>query len=133
MKNTSKKIAIGTVFAAAIGYLAGILTAPKSGKETRKDIKDTAEKGIASAEKELKKLYSMLTDVITKAKDQVKKLKGDAKNDLQKAIDVAVDVQQKAREILSAVHEGEPQDKNLQKALAEAQKALANLKTYLKK
>ena len=109
------------------------MTAPKSGKETRKDIKDTAEKGIASAEKELKKLYSMLTDVITKAKDQVKKLKGDAKNDLQKAIDVAVDVQQKAREILSAVHEGEPQDKNLQKALAEAQKALANLKTYLKK
>ncbi|MCA1806602.1 MAG: YtxH domain-containing protein, partial [Actinobacteria bacterium] len=42
MANKSGKFAIGAVFAAAAGYVTGILTAPKSGKETRKDIHDTA-------------------------------------------------------------------------------------------
>ena len=38
------KVFLGTVVAAVAGFAAGILTAPKSGKETRKDIKDEAEK-----------------------------------------------------------------------------------------
>lgn len=133
MKNATKKIAIGTVFAAVAGYLAGILTAPKSGKETRKDIKVTADKSIAATEKTLKKIYSQLSDVTGKAKVQVKKLSGQAKKDLQLAIDVADGARTKAGEILSAVHEGEPQDKNLAKALKESQKAIANLKAYLNK
>jgi len=133
MKKATKKIAIGTVIAAGAGYLAGILTAPKSGKETRKDIKVTTEKGIAAAEKVLKQTYSQLSDASSKAKVQVKKLSGAAKKDLQVAIEFADSAKLKTREILSAVHEGEPQDKNLAKALGESQKALANLKKFLKK
>ena len=133
MKNTTKKVAIGTVIAAGAGYLAGILTAPKSGKETRKDIKVTTEKGIAAAEKVLKKTYSQLSDATSMAKVQVKKLSGTAKKDLQMAIEFADTAKKKAGEILSDVHEGKPQDKNLAKALSESQKAIDNLKTYLKK
>jgi len=58
MNKSTKRLALGTVFAAAVGYLTGILTAPKSGKETRKDIKDAAEHGMAEAEKQLKKLHT---------------------------------------------------------------------------
>lgn len=38
------KFALGAVVAAAAGFVAGILTAPKSGKETRAEIKDSAVK-----------------------------------------------------------------------------------------
>jgi gas vesicle protein len=41
---TKGKFAIGALLGAAAGFVAGILTAPKSGKETREDIKDTAVK-----------------------------------------------------------------------------------------
>ncbi len=133
MKKSTKKIAIGTVVAAGAGYLAGILTAPKSGKETRKDIKINTEKGIAAAEKILKKSYSQLSEASTKAKVQVKKLSGKAKKDLEVAIDFADKAKKKAGEILSDVHEGKTEDKHLQKALDESQKAFENLKAYLKK
>jgi gas vesicle protein len=133
MKKATKNIAIGTVIAAGAGYLAGILTAPKSGKETRKDIKVNTVKTVAATEKVLKKTYSQLSEVSTKAKVQVKKLSGTAKKDLQAAIDFADTAKKKAGEILSDVHEGKPSDKNLKKALEESQKAFDNLKAYLKK
>lgn len=38
------KVALGAVFGAVAGFVSGILLAPKSGKETRKDIKDAAVK-----------------------------------------------------------------------------------------
>ncbi len=43
-KDNGKKIAIGTAIGLAAGYVTGILTAPKSGKETRQDIKKIAPK-----------------------------------------------------------------------------------------
>lgn len=39
----ANKIALGAIIGAAVGVAAGILTAPKSGKETREDIKRKAE------------------------------------------------------------------------------------------
>lgn len=36
------KFALGAIIGAAAGIVAGLLTAPKSGKETRADIKDKA-------------------------------------------------------------------------------------------
>lgn len=45
------KYALGTAVAAGIGYVAGILTAPKSGKETRQNIQDQAIKAKKESEK----------------------------------------------------------------------------------
>lgn len=133
MKSTTKKFAIGAVIAAAAGYIAGILTAPKSGKETRKDIKDAAAQGWAEAEKQLKRLHTELNQVIGEAKTRATQLKGKAAEELDKAMKTAQAAKEKARELLSAVHEGDADDKDLKRAIDEAGKAVTHLKSYLKK
>lgn len=133
MKKNTKRIAVGTVVAAAAGYVAGILTAPKSGKETRKDIKDTTVKGITIAEKELKQLHTELNDLLRKTKDQTDKLSGRAKEEFDSAVEASKQAKEKARVILSAIHEGDADDKDLKKAIGEAKKATEHLKSYLTK
>jgi gas vesicle protein len=133
-KSNAKKWALGAVFAAVAGYLAGILTAPKSGKETREDIKEKAEQGVAEAEKQLKKLHTQMADLIAQGKEKAETLKGAAQKDLQVAIDKAAVVKEKAREMLSTLHEGNTaEDKDLRKAIDEANQAISHLKAYLKK
>lgn len=129
----AKKFAVGTIIAAAAGYVAGILTAPKSGKETRKDIKDATVKGVAEAEKQLKKLHTELTTVINKAKDEATSLRGKAREDIDAAIAKTYAVKEKAREVLSMVHEGKAEDKELKKAIEDATKSVEHLKKYLAK
>lgn len=133
MGKTAKKLAIGTLLAAAAGYVAGILTAPKSGKETRKEIKDATVKSVAEAEKQLKKLHTELNTGINKAKEEATNLKGKAREEMDGAIAKAYAVKEKAREVLSAVHEGGADDKDLKKAIDDATKSVEHLKTYLKK
>src|SRR5690242_13013587 len=88
-RQTMKKVAIGSTVAAAAGYVAGILTAPKSGKETRKDIKNAADKGWAEAEKELKRLHTELDKVIAQAKVQGAKASGKASQELKVLLEKA--------------------------------------------
>lgn len=133
MNKSTKKWALGALLAAAAGYVAGILTAPKSGKETRQDIKNAAEHGMAEAEKQLKKLHTQMNDLLGQAKSKAGNLKGTAQKDLQAAIDRTTAVKEKARNLLSALHEDGADDKDLQKAIDEANKAVEHLKTYLKK
>ena|ERR1044072_344392 len=133
MKNTTKRFALGTLFAAAAGYVAGILTAPKSGRETRKDIKETAEKTISETEKQLKKLHTELSELLIQAKSRGEKLTGKAREEMDVAVKTTHIVKEKAREILSAVHEGDADDKDLKKAVQESQKAIDHLKSFLAK
>lgn len=133
MNKSTKRWAIGAAIAAAAGYVAGILTAPKSGRETRQDIKHAAENGMQEAEKQLKKLHTQLAAGIADAKDRANSLKGTALKDMQAVIDKANGAREKAREMLSALHEGDAQDKDLKKALKDADKALSHLKDYLTK
>ena len=133
MNKSTKRFAIGTLFAAVAGYVAGILTAPKSGKETRQDIKNAAEHGMAEAEKQLKKLHTQMNDLLKEAKTKVATVKGTAQKDLQTAIDKVTAAKEKARQLLSALHEGGAEDKDLKKAIDEANKAIDHLKTYLSK
>lgn len=128
-----KKIAIGSTIAAAAGYVAGVLTAPKSGKQTRKDIKDAADKGVAQAEKDLKKLHTELAKIIAEAKDASEKLNGKTKKDFDGLVEKAKDTKEKAREMLSALHEGDAEDKDLKRAIKDATDAIDHLKDYLKK
>ncbi|HSX46020.1 MAG TPA: YtxH domain-containing protein [Candidatus Saccharimonadia bacterium] len=132
-KQTVKKIALFSTLAAVAGYLAGLLTAPQSGKETRKDIKKTADKGFAEAEKDLKKLNDELGKVITQAKGSGEKLGVKAQKELDSLVEKAKDTKEKAREMISAIHEGDAQDKDLDKAIKDANTALKHLSDYLKK
>lgn len=133
MDKRTKRFAIGTVIAAAAGYVAGILTAPKSGKETRQDIKDTAVRTYSAAEKRLKALHTELSTLLDEAREKAMELKGRAKEDLEKAIVLAKKAKEKARELLSAVHEGDAADEDLHIAIKDATKATDHLKSFLKK
>jgi gas vesicle protein len=133
MSKTTKKIAIGAAIAGVTGYVAGILTAPKSGKETRQDIKDTAVKARNEAEKRLKALHGDLSKLIDEGKKQAANLKDKAKQELDSALEVANISKQKAKEMLSAVREGQADDKDLQKAIDDANTAIKHLSSYLKK
>ncbi|HEY9711853.1 MAG TPA: YtxH domain-containing protein [Chroococcales cyanobacterium] len=131
--SNAKKFAIGTVSAAAVGYVAGILTAPKSGKETRQDIKDTATKGIAEAEKQLKKLHTELNSLIDEARLRSANMNAKARKEVDAALEKAGVAKEKARAVLSAIHEGDAEDEDLNKAVTEVNKAIKHLKTYLSK
>ena len=132
-KDTFKKFAIGTTVAAVAGYVAGILTAPKSGKETRADIKKGAQKGWKEAEKELKTLHTELSKLIDQTKTKAGKVSGKAKEEFDTVVSTAKTSKEKAREVLSALHEGSAEDKDLQKAIKDATKAIDHLRSYLAK
>jgi gas vesicle protein len=130
-QDMAKKFAVGAVFMAALGYVAGILTAPKSGKETRDDIKHKASDTIAAAEKELKKLHTELTDVIDEVSDRITSFRNS--KDVTTALDKGRDAKQKAREVLSTLHDGEANDKDLQRAIKDATAAIEHLRDFLRK
>jgi len=127
------KIVLGTAIAAAAGYVAGILTAPKSGKETRKDIKDKAVETYAAAEKELKKLHTELGDALTQVAAKTKELREKGGRKFDDVVNQSQKAKDKAREMLTSLHEGEAEDKDLKKAIAEATAAISNLRTFLEK
>lgn len=131
MEKNTKRFAIGAAIAAGVGYLAGILTAPKSGQETRKDVKDAASKAKREAEKELKKLHSEITTDINKAKKLALDFSKEHKSDLDKIVSRAVTAKEKARDMLSAIHDGGAEDKDLKAAIKEATEAIDHLKKYL--
>jgi gas vesicle protein len=131
--NTVKRIAIGSTIAAIAGYIAGVLTAPKSGKETRDDIKKTAGESMAQAEKELKRLNTELGKSIDEARIKGDKLSAKARNDLSEAVDRAKDTKEKVREVISAIHEGDAEDIDLKKAVKEGRVALDHLRAFFKK
>lgn len=132
-RRNMKRLAIGSSVAAAAGYVAGVLTAPKSGKDTRADIKNAADKSLARAERQLKKLHTDLDQAIKDATEATKKASAKAQKDIKELVVKAKDAKEKARQVLSAIHEGEADDQDLNKAIKQANTSLKNLRNYLKK
>jgi gas vesicle protein len=124
-----KKWALGAVLAAATGYVAGILTAPKSGKETRKDIKENVVKARAEAEKALKAVHSELEDALKAAKSTASKSGKKAKEEVEAYTEKLGTIKEKIRDILSRLRDGGVEDNELEKALDDAKKALRNAKS----
>lgn len=133
MDKRTGRFAVAAVIAAAAGYVAGVLTAPKSGKETRKDIKDAANKKITELEKQLKQKHTELNNLLRDASERINKVKGSAKEDLEQLTTKATQAKDKVRIALSSVCDGGSSDKDLQKAIDDAQKAIDHLRTYMKK
>ena len=133
MQKKTKDLALFTALAASIGYVVGILTAPKSGKETREDIKTTAVKSKKELEKRLKVLYEDATKLIANGENMLKNLGEKASSELNQAVKKASAAKIKAKEVLSALHEGEADDKDLNNAVAELNSALDNLKKFVNK
>ena len=128
-----RTIAIGSLLVAGAGYVAGLLTAPKSGRETRKDIRRTALKAKSDAEHGLKQAHSELNKLLDEASAFAKKSTSKVSGEFEKARAQAEAVRTKTRELLSAVHEGEAEDRDLQKAIDDVKKATGHLKKYIGK
>jgi gas vesicle protein len=124
-----KKIVGGTLVALAAGYMVGILTAPRSGKKTRKQLKKTADHSIADLEKQLKNLHKQGQSLIDKFNKQNPKVSAKLKD--VKA--VALRNQAKLKELLSAIHGNDSVDEDLDKALRDAKDAFSDLSKYLSK
>ena len=131
--HTVRNVAIGSAIAGIGGFLAGILTAPKSGKDTRQDIKNNANKARAEAEKDLKKAHTELDSAMKQAKANSAKLSAAAQKELNELLVKAKDSKEKAREVLSALHEGDAEDQDLDRAIKAANRSVKHLKKYLKK
>ena len=131
-KSTGEKAVIALVLGAAIGYAAGILTAPKSGKETRKDIKVAANKVKKSAFEKYEHVRTDLNGAIADAKIKAKDLSDKGRKELDLLIEKGKVAQGKAGDVFSAVKQGAADDKDLDKAVHEAKKAKDHLVKYLK-
>ena len=133
MSKKSRGFTLGALIAAGVGYLAGIITAPKSGKATRNDIAKSASKAKTEGEKQLKKLHSELDALIASGEKQLKSVKSKANDELTRAVASAKKSQKKAKLLLSALHEGDAEDPDLKAIIAEAGKVKADLSKFLKK
>jgi gas vesicle protein len=131
--DTLKKVAIGSGVAAAAGYVAGILTAPKSGKQTRGDIKAQAKKSRADAEKEVKKLQIELEKLSKEAKTRGGKLGAKAQKELKVLVEKAKNSKDKTGEVISAVRKGDADDQDLKRAIKNAHSSIDHLREYLRK
>lgn len=133
MSKRAGKFAIGAAVAAAAGYVTGILTAPKSGKETREDIKEGAIKARTEAEKKLKAAHTELQQLTEKGQASLKQATDKTKRGYEQALSRAEVVKEKAKGLLTALHEGDSSDKDLQQALTEAEEAINHLRQYVNK
>lgn len=70
------KVGLGVIIGAAAGVVAGILTAPKSGKETRADIKAKAKDVKSKANAKATEAKAKATEVKEAVKDKAVDLKG---------------------------------------------------------
>ena len=129
----AKVVAFGALISASAGYLAGVLTAPKSGKDTRKDIVKGASKARSDGEKQLKKMHSELDHLLKDGEKHAKTTKDKADAGFVDATKKANIAKSKAKEVLSALHNGDADDPNLQAVIEEVKLAKTNLLKYLKK
>ena len=90
------KLAAGAVFGAIAGFVTGVLLAPKSGKQTREEIKgaalktkgtvaDEAEKAKDFAEEKVKQVRSKAEGVVDDVTDKATELKGRAERAIEGA------------------------------------------------
>lgn len=129
----NSRFAVGAIIAAGVGYIAGILTAPKSGKETRHDIHDKAVQTKEEVLAKLEQVSAELGSTINSGKTRIKSLESSAREEVEKAVNTAVVAKDKARDVIAAIKTGEAEDKDLKNAVKDVNKAIDNLKKYLDK
>ena len=123
------KIIRRTIGLLTLGYAAGLLTAPSSGKQTREKLKQAASHSTSEVEQELKKLYKETSDAIKEfSKDNPK-----VTDKLKQAKKTAELSQAKLKQLISAVKGRDNIDDDLSEAIGEAKKAVNDLLKFVKK
>ncbi len=131
-KNT-KAVAILALVAFGAGVATGLLTAPKSGKETRDDLKKASGKLKEELDKRYSEVQGSLSETIDQAMSQVGNFRGSAQDKLEELIDQAKQAEYKVKDVYRAMRHGDADDKNLDKAIDQANKAKNHLFKFLNK
>jgi gas vesicle protein len=131
-QNTGQRLALGAIVGGAAGYLAGVLTAPKSGAQTRKDLTNKAGEVKDSAEEQLESTVDELNSALKSVKGKSLALNAKAREEFDETVVKAKDAQNKASQVLKALKAGEAEDPELNKAVRQARLAIKNLSKYLK-
>jgi len=129
---TGRKVAVGALIAGVSGYLAGLLTAPQSGKETRDDLRDKADDIKDDASLELNIVADRLNDTVKEAQSKTLALGAQAREEFNEAMIRAKDAQNKTKAVIKAVKAGGAEDPELNKAIKQAKQATKNLGKFLK-
>jgi len=129
---TGRKVALGAALAAVGGYLAGVLTAPKSGKETRRDLADKAGELKNDTGAQLQAAQEELAATIKKAQTKTVALSAQAREEFNETMIRAKDASNKAKMVIKAMKAGEAEDPELNKAVKQAKLAQKNLSKFLK-
>jgi gas vesicle protein len=130
--NKGGKLALGALIGGLAGYVTGIMTAPKSGKQTRTDIANKAESVKDGAEGQLQDALDDLNGTVNSLKSKSLALSAKARQEYDETLVKAKDAQNKASQVLKAVRAGEASDPELNKAVKQARQAAKNLTKYLK-
>jgi gas vesicle protein len=83
------KFALGALFGVVVGAIAGLLTAPKSGKETIKDLKAKASEISSDVTKKAETVTEATGDVVAEAKIKVHEVMTDARTNIDELKDRA--------------------------------------------
>lgn len=86
---TKNKFALGAIIGVAAGLIAGVLTAPKSGKETRADIRHKADELKGEAVKRADSVKNKSADVVDDLMDKADTYKTRGERAVEGAIEGA--------------------------------------------
>jgi len=132
-EHSGRKIALGALIAGAAGYLTGILTAPKSGKETREDIAGKAADVKDETVEQLQSLQVELEELIQRGKNKTVALSSSARDEFNEAVVKAKDAKNKTGSLIKSLRAGEADDPELNRAIKQAKSAIKNLSNFYKK
>lgn len=102
-----KKFGLGILIGAAAGVVTGLLTAPKSGKETREDIKNKAGDLKGSAERKLKDAHKELGKLSDEVKAKGKGLQGKAKEEIDELSAKADELKERVKRAITSIKSGD--------------------------
>jgi gas vesicle protein len=102
-----KKFGLGIIVGAIAGVAAGFLTAPKSGKETRQDLKNKAQEARGSAERKLKEAHKELEKLSDEAKSKAKDLQGKAKEEMDTYAKKADELKVRVKGAITSIKSGD--------------------------
>lgn len=131
----SSKFGLGVIFGALAGAVAALLSAPKSGKETREELKKVADNFGADAEKKLKYLHGEASKLIEKCEAEGKKLSGTAKKDADQVLEKASNIKDRIKKYIAEVKNGDEnsEDLSLEDLKKELKDVEASITSFAKK
>ena len=131
MKKNSRNIVFGAVFIGAASYLAGILTAPKKGSETREDIRHASVNAKISLEKSLKKLYADSSRQIERALNVNHELTKQTKRELDLLIASVKHATEKIKIYLTSIRDGDIEEEEITLLLTDGRDNTERLKLFV--